>query len=667
MPVCAECDSKKFYDQDGKFYCEECGTESQDVLVEVSQQVDVISYNNLEQKKLEVSAKTKKTGKKRKPHNVGKAWVIYEGFQLLIKAQVEALVYMGYDQRLKEVVGQLWFYYLQHHGIAFCEKEPAEITLHSQEMGRPKNVGILPPSIKKRRGLLLKEECNEDECELTIDKEEFYEDDLPEEAPKVNEKVADVIKLLMNQGENESESDSSDEFVADVDDVRLLRKKRLHGEASQAEEGCVGSYVPDTHTKAVKSTLKQQLTLALCYIGLVYLEEPILLSELIRWSQEGHLPYHKANEIFPKEMKFSDNDFRSFNTKLCPDIKKLTKFVVKLVKSLDVDVKYSSDMLKIITTSVVMDMQLPDAISKLTFILMDRIKFTFSFLEIKSHFSSHYTLEGCICAFISIAMKCVYYLDGQHEYADHSNTYILEQLSIPSIPSWKEWVVEHMRRMKSRLKNGIPLNESEMFYVDDLRTYTDYLQKDVFKSFNQRVAKGTFRQEYSWYKGYDSSAKEHYHKMFEPVAKHHNPQLKDDEVTRKNNSFPFTYNELGESSSFGTVKDIIIDETINSTTHKPVSDLEEENTLKLENYKRVCGSVKCTDCSVNLNSTESFTYMIYERYKNINDVHHSLRYFLSTIATRFELRDTDVYSYILELEGRLFDKELNILYSDLLT
>lgn len=133
----------------------------------------------------------------------------YEGFQCLIKAQVKALIEMGFDEKLKvrgsrncfktlkisflisfliclyanflftsqNVVGQIWFRYLQEIEVAFCENEPTTISLNAKKMtGRSKNLGTLPPSVQKKRNPKVTQlpDLHEDE-QMLLKEEEFYE------------------------------------------------------------------------------------------------------------------------------------------------------------------------------------------------------------------------------------------------------------------------------------------------------------------------------------------------------------------------------------------------------------------------------------------------------------------------------------------------------------
>lgn len=84
----------------------------------------------------------------------------------------------------------------------------------------------------------------------------------------------------------------------------------------------------------------------------------MLLFFFSRWAREGTLPYHKAAQVLPTEMKFSFYDAKIFNTKHSLDVQKAFVMCASMARLLEVDVKFTKEMCKIVTTAAIFDLQL---------------------------------------------------------------------------------------------------------------------------------------------------------------------------------------------------------------------------------------------------------------------------------------------------------------------
>merc|ERR1719494_252258 len=95
------------------------------------------------------------------------------------------------------------------------------------------------------------------------------------------------VEESSKRGDNNRDSDSSDSDILIDEDKTKVKKK-----------------------SSIK--IKLQHIPVFCYIGLVLCKEPVLLSDLIRWCEQGQLPYYKANEVLPEDMKFSGTDIKIY-------------------------------------------------------------------------------------------------------------------------------------------------------------------------------------------------------------------------------------------------------------------------------------------------------------------------------------------------------------------
>lgn len=79
-----------------------------------------------------------------------------------------------------------------------------------------------------------------------------------------------------------------------------------------------------------------------------------------RWANDGDIPYHKAKEVFPEEMKmFSHVDIFNFNCQECPGMFQMDMLARKLTSELNIEVEYSKDVIRILLASIIIDLELP--------------------------------------------------------------------------------------------------------------------------------------------------------------------------------------------------------------------------------------------------------------------------------------------------------------------
>lgn len=173
MPVCVLCESETFDSIDGLYFCQSCGTQSQDI-----RDLDVDDGYAVADTHLQVSKKKKRGPRKTFVSEKGKPWFMYEAYQQIIKVQVEYLIGIGVNPALKDVVFKLWYKYLQITGNAFTgssgEKVPAK-TFHFYY----RDAELLGKNKTKRAQQKSDEDDDDyqDELELCshFSEEEFYE------------------------------------------------------------------------------------------------------------------------------------------------------------------------------------------------------------------------------------------------------------------------------------------------------------------------------------------------------------------------------------------------------------------------------------------------------------------------------------------------------------
>lgn len=304
MVVCAVCESEDFDERDGLLYCQTCMTQSQDYRREEEE-------NEITQCNITSMLVKKKTREKIKKEDQGRPWHSFEGFTIIIREQVKALIKLGASATLMDVVFQLWCNYLSQTGIAFPEDESKmdhfmrDHQRHRERYpGSLQNPEILPVQIRgthrKRYGLSkAKNEKHMESLNLatTLQEEEFYEGDNPAE-----QEQEDIIE------EEEEEKE-------EVDPNRLKNMRCQPGWMSMVK------------------------TLCFCYIGMLYTDNLVSISDLIRWTGQNKVPYYRATKLIPEDMKFVNAyDSSTFMTTLLKYdmLETETKKLVKYMGLLDV-------------------------------------------------------------------------------------------------------------------------------------------------------------------------------------------------------------------------------------------------------------------------------------------------------------------------------------------
>lgn len=128
---CDNCrENVQFYERDGLFYCNQCDIQSETMQVMEHSQMDSqpsqsfnAAFSRVRAVKVASATKHKAEARKRlaaagSSKDDDKSWWLAEVFQVILKAQVEALIGMGVTPKLREVVKRLWFMYVQKSGWA---------------------------------------------------------------------------------------------------------------------------------------------------------------------------------------------------------------------------------------------------------------------------------------------------------------------------------------------------------------------------------------------------------------------------------------------------------------------------------------------------------------------------------------------------------------------
>uniref|UniRef100_G1NMK2 TATA-box binding protein associated factor, RNA polymerase I subunit B n=1 Tax=Meleagris gallopavo TaxID=9103 RepID=G1NMK2_MELGA len=110
------------------------------------------------------------------------------------------------------------------------------------------------------------------------------------------------------------------------------------GKVSESTSVCSGSVDGSLYVRKnrkEKLRMSMPMTLSFCYMALLWLKEPMTLSELLRFVVEGHIPYFNAYQHFPEKMKLYGLDLRIFCVESWPVYEEVYNKMVELAAFLD--------------------------------------------------------------------------------------------------------------------------------------------------------------------------------------------------------------------------------------------------------------------------------------------------------------------------------------------
>ncbi|KAM6149582.1 TATA box-binding protein-associated factor RNA polymerase I subunit B-like [Erethizon dorsatum] len=238
---------------EGKYYCTSCHN-----VTERSKEVintDVIPNTKIKS----ISRGLKRKSKLEK----GWDWYVCEGFQHILYQQAEALKTLGVAPELKdEVLHYFWKRYLQKSKQAYCA---------NPVYARRRKAEVWEGNVRHSDGA--------SGSELLSD--------------------TDWASCLESGAESQSDAPVPKPFAA---------PRAPHSEAASVCSGSLDGieYSEWKEKGVVKMTVPG--TLALCYLSLLWQREAVTLSDLLRFVEEDHIPYTKAFQNFPEEMKLYGRD-----------------------------------------------------------------------------------------------------------------------------------------------------------------------------------------------------------------------------------------------------------------------------------------------------------------------------------------------------------------------
>ncbi|KAM8953231.1 TATA box-binding protein-associated factor RNA polymerase I subunit B [Pelodytes ibericus] len=349
-----------------KFYCKSCHT-----VIEKTKDLD-------ESETFSVNAKVQSINrglKRKKKSEKGWLWYICEGFQFILLKQAEALRDLGVDPRIKDdVMWSLWRRYLQKTNQAYTKSVRGSQTTSESDT-----------------------RLSESDSEL-----ESFSLGASSVSESDGEYICSTIPGVSSAGEDTSASESAVSVMSgSVDGGQYVRHKKC----------------------SVQLTMP--LTLAFCYLSLLWLREPITLSDLLRFVFREHIPYAKAEQYIPEKIKIYGADIHIFQVQSLPEHKEIMQKTTELAYFLDLPrfppITNSCFLHpNVLCMKYLMEVNLPDELHLWTTRLAVKVgldditALTFDPMQKKKKIRIHYDIQAA--ALIIVTLKLLFILDDHAEW-----------------------------------------------------------------------------------------------------------------------------------------------------------------------------------------------------------------------------------------------------------
>lgn len=294
MVVCQACGGETFEEVSGLYYCSECNTQSQEVRLEEVEETFTPNTIYGRSSARSRSPRSEDSGDERNPAK--KPYPTNELFNIILVRQVNALVSLGASPKLKSTVCALWMRYLvkveaisqDDSGADFVPRVNVvnrwsdlrtieEILSNGAEESRKRKVRKALFACGARTRVLSRTDRDRKKRKVRG-------------APRTN-------AYLDSDYETVSEGGDSDE---ELDLTSSIAKEYLEAATERGE---------DIHSKRLtRRDINMLVTIrklvCFLYLGVLLNKDPILLSDLLRWIADGHVPYLNAIRLLPRDAQY---------------------------------------------------------------------------------------------------------------------------------------------------------------------------------------------------------------------------------------------------------------------------------------------------------------------------------------------------------------------------
>ncbi|XP_077981949.1 TATA box-binding protein-associated factor RNA polymerase I subunit B-like [Glandiceps talaboti] len=471
MVVCSVCQSEDdFYLQDGFYICNICDTQSQ--IRDIQQESDFVKIdksNVFSMRIRKLTASTgRKAGRRKKEVIKSKPWLTYEAYQCILKEQVKSLIQMGVSPQLEVTVQQLWFQYLKMLNVAFTGK--------TTDLDDFINLSVL----RKRDRIILtkldsemspkKKKKDESRISFSFLSQEY----IPDNTPGDN-------RLPVESGDDDcDDDDDQSESVSEAGTI-----SSLGASSSSTQHSSYGVDTPIT-------TMTMNMTICFLYLALIWLGEPILLSDLIRWVSEGHIPFFSAWKLLPKHMRLSSTDRLLLCPKAMSNNSKIRFKVGRLAEFIQLEHFPPVDVSKIVPR-LILELHLPAELNGYVKNLIEKSNTCKEFTVGSSNQQkSAEFYEGIAVGFIIVAVKMMFGLDDVIEHGISQCAVMLQAVKNTDLKIfiWDDWVTFIKKReMGQSRKTEFPSDVSNMYNLNPYLKHHEEVTSKSKRNYGQESQK----------------------------------------------------------------------------------------------------------------------------------------------------------------------------------
>ncbi|XP_043366195.1 TATA box-binding protein-associated factor RNA polymerase I subunit B isoform X2 [Dermochelys coriacea] len=352
--------------EEGRFYCKSCHN-----VIERTKEVltsDVVPNAKIQS--------ISRGFRKRKKIDKGWEWYVCEGFQYILKKQAEALQTLGVCPQMKDaILCNFWRHYLQKSKQAYC---------------------TTPVSYTSKT--------------LSIS-------DVSTDVDSEPERISIHGLSSFSESDGDLRTESSFGYVSSIGKASARETKSV----------CSGSVDGSSYVlKRKKGNLRMSMpmTLSFCYIALLWLREPVTLSDLLRFVIDGHIPYLNAFQYFPEEMKLYGADLKIFHVESWPVYEDVHNKMFELAAFLDLPrfpAITDSCFLhpNILCMKYLMEANLPDELHNWTCRVVKKIsagETDFLTLDPVNKSARKVKYDVLAVSIIIVVLKLLFLLDDQYEW-----------------------------------------------------------------------------------------------------------------------------------------------------------------------------------------------------------------------------------------------------------
>lgn len=358
MVVCPSCGGEDFEEVSGLYYCSECNQQSQEFRLE---ELDDEGAPSPHVGRSSPRQARKEPGEKRTEDK--RCYHPNELFNIILVRQVDAIISLGASPELRGVVCELWMDYLVK----------LEAVSRVEDEERTPRIGAVNrwSDLRATEELLVPPSESQDRKRKQVRKALFGSGVRTRVTPRTSRRrkqqknrcAAVRPPNLDSEFEDASETEDvaaqAEKLDASDDEWEDLRSS--HAKEYLEREASRGANFHDRKVGRDSDVTVVTLQRLLCflYLGILTIGDPILLTDILRWAQDGHLPYLHVMHLLPEDAKLWGQQWRAFVRLVLPTIDELALQAAHLAHFLNVRHQLQQPPVLPIVMRLVTDLNLP--------------------------------------------------------------------------------------------------------------------------------------------------------------------------------------------------------------------------------------------------------------------------------------------------------------------